>query len=219
MNAAVESGRGFACYHCTELCLNPATGHHPNPCAQDSIDPPLLHACRHGTPAVLLALLAAPGVGSPDTQIGGYFPPPLHVSAAEDAPGSMLTLLEAGATIDLAPEDYDGLAPLHFACEERRVACARVLLEAGASPDVRASSNMTPLFSAIEGAMAAANEGSAKPDDPERLQEVVEVLLEYGAQPDLMGGSGVRTHTLCCCALWRLRNQSPAEKPLAMLHC
>jgi len=67
---------------------------------------------------------------------------PLHVAAATGAIAEVRTLLTAGVAVDAV--DGQGRTALLLAVQEDRVEVARVLLDAGASPNVQAANEDTP---------------------------------------------------------------------------
>ena len=89
---------------------------------------------------------------------------PLCRAAALGAQRILKLLLAAGATVDATPSRSDcpdgsvvathvaetGFAALHWAARENRLACACQLLDAGATVDVRAADDVTPLMLACK---------------------------------------------------------------------
>ena len=66
----------------------------------------------------------------------------LHVAVATGAMAEVRTLLAAGVAVDAV--DEQGRTALLLAVEGDRVEIARVLLDAGASPNVQAANEDTP---------------------------------------------------------------------------
>lgn len=99
----------------------------------------------------------------------------LHIAAFEGRAADLDRLLLAGA--DPNAVDKGGRAPLHFTAQEYRVAEARLLCQTGASVDLQDAFGNTPLWRATF--------------DSRGRGEVIAVLLEHGADPDLENNSGV----------------------------
>jgi ankyrin repeat protein len=98
----------------------------------------------------------------------------LHVAAAHGRVDDVARLLGEGADVDAV--DADLRTPLHAACQQGEVAVAALLLRSGAPVDVPDKWGNTPLWRAVFGNHA----------DP----ELVAMLLDAGADPDLKNGSG-----------------------------
>ncbi|RLM48841.1 ankyrin repeat domain-containing protein, partial [Halorubrum sp. Atlit-28R] len=86
-------------------------------------------------------------------------------------------LINAGAQVDLScgGDDYKRSA-LHDAALLNRFECVRLLLAAGANPNVRCTENSTPLHNAIRVA---------------ECSDVVELLLAGGAEVDPVDSDGL----------------------------
>ena len=91
----------------------------------------------------------------------------LHFAAFFGSPAATALLLERGAQVDALGRGWMTGTALHSAVSRREAEIARLLLEAGASPDARQSAGWTPLHA------AAANGDLAS----------VELLLGAGADP------------------------------------
>lgn len=104
------------------------------------LEHPILNAARTGTAQeVASALEAAPASRDIRTDIGST---PLHLAAANAAPGALKTLIAVGA--DPNARDHDGMTPLHVAAYSQNAAHARLLLEAGADPHALTASGRDP---------------------------------------------------------------------------
>ncbi len=88
----------------------------------------------------------------------------LQVATIAGQPSMLQLLLDFGADVDLSPQS---VSPLIYAAAQNRLACARVLLDAGADTRFQVSSGKTALH-------LAALQGNA---------EMVELLMQYGARP------------------------------------
>ena len=93
----------------------------------------------------------------------------LHFAAFFGGPEVTSFLVTRGSQVDAHGTGWMTGTPLHSAASSDHVDVARVLLDAGASPDARQSGGWTPLH-------AAAHNGSAA---------MVTLLLEAGADPTL----------------------------------
>ena len=105
---------------------------------------------------------------------------PLHTSALRGREEALAALLAAGAN----PNVFDELAgpgtgapPLIAAIEGRCSACVRILLEAGADPNLRTSTGDSPLDRAL------------RVESPQRTT-LVKILLAKGADPARAAGGG-----------------------------
>ncbi len=102
----------------------------------------------------------------------------LHVAAAGFRPEIVATLIAGGA--DITARNRRGAEALHYAADARRpshgdqAATIVVLLKAGANPDARDKSGVTPLHRAVRRRGLAA----------------VRALLDGGADVNLKNGSG-----------------------------
>ncbi len=98
----------------------------------------------------------------------------LHFAAFFGGPEVTSFLVTRGSQVDAHGTGWMTGTPLHSAASSDHVDVARVLLDAGASPDERQSGGWTPLH-------AAAHNGSAA---------MVALLLEAGADPSLTNDDG-----------------------------
>lgn len=104
------------------------------------LEHPILNTARTGTAQdVAIALASDPGSRDIRTEIGST---PLHLAAANAAPGGLQALVAAGA--DPNARDHDGMTPLHVAAYSQNAAHARLLLEAGADPYALTASGRDP---------------------------------------------------------------------------
>lgn len=120
-----------------------------------------------------LDLLEAALDAAPDaldaTGQGGWTP--LHLAAFAGEIGSTRRLLEAGAETSVIADNDQRNTPLHAALAGKGdLQVLRILLDAGARPDTRASGGVTPLH-------LAASRGSL---------EAITLLVEAGARPEAM---------------------------------
>jgi len=97
----------------------------------------------------------------------------LHVASANNHPGIVRTLLDAGATIGLKDTKH-GSTALHWAASNNNPAVARVLLDMGADKDGCDDDGIRPLFS-------ASKKGSTR---------TVRELIVYGADVNLPNCEG-----------------------------
>jgi uncharacterized protein len=98
----------------------------------------------------------------------------LHFAAFFGSPAATALLLERGAQVDALGRGWMTGTALHSAVSRREAEIARLLLEAGASPDARQSAGWTPLH-------AAAANGDL---------DSVELLLGAGADPAATNDEG-----------------------------
>jgi ankyrin repeat protein len=153
---------------------------------------------------------------------------PLHVAAAGHRPGMVSRLLARGAAIDA--RNRRGTQPLHLTAAgnptaagwdpEAQVGTIRLLIEAGADPNVTDKEGVTPLHKAVRARCAAAaeallslgadvgrkNDGGSTPlhlavqgtgrggtGDPaarEQQSAIIRLLLRHGARPTDANGRG-----------------------------
>lgn len=100
---------------------------------------------------------------------GGWTP--LHLAAYAGEIGATRRLLEAGAQTSVIAENGERNSPLHAALAGKGDSqVVRIMLDAGARPDVRANGGVTPLH-------LAASRGDL---------EAITLLLEVGARPEAM---------------------------------
>jgi uncharacterized protein len=104
----------------------------------------------------------------------------LHLAAFFGSAETAQLLIAAGADVGARTTNALDNQPLHAAVagpnRKGRLACARLLLEAGASPNEQQAGGSTPL-------MSAAQNGDT---------EVVDILLSFGASPGLVDDQGRR---------------------------
>jgi ankyrin repeat protein len=99
---------------------------------------------------------------------------PLHMAAHANDADRVAGLIAEGAEIDL--QDKDGLTPLHLAAQEYGVDAARRLLASGAAVDAVNDHGNSPLFVATFNSRGRGG--------------LIELLQEYGADPDLVNHHG-----------------------------
>ena len=97
----------------------------------------------------------------------------LHRAAYENQAASVKALLDRGVEID--PRDDDASTPVHFAAQQGSINALLVLLEHGADPNAVDGNQDSPLHLA-----------GLYLDDPDRLFEVVEALLRWGANENAL---------------------------------
>jgi len=105
----------------------------------------------------------------------------LHHAANEGRTADVEALLDSGANPALA--DRQGWTPLHFAAQSQHADIARVLLRVGAAVDAGDVFGKTTL------GVAVFNVGDGE-------GEVIQVLLDAGADPDLKNHAGVSPRDL-----------------------
>lgn len=94
------------------------------------LEHPILNAARTGTEQEIIAALKSdPSSRDIRTDVGST---PLHLAAANAAPGALKALIAAGA--DPNARDHDGMTPLHISAYSQNPKHAQLLLEAGADP-------------------------------------------------------------------------------------
>lgn len=104
----------------------------------------------------------------------------LYYSINRDEPDTLDRLLRSGVDPNTIFDGFDALgkslfwSALHFCCEKGRLECARLLLAAGANPDVGDRWCMTPLMYAIR----------------TEWHNMVELMLNSGATVDLQDTKG-----------------------------
>ena len=91
----------------------------------------------------------------------------LHFAAFFRQPAATRLLLDRGADLEAVASTFGNVTPLHSACASGERESARILLEAGANPNVRQQGGFTPL-------QAAAQNGD---------EELARLLLARGADP------------------------------------
>jgi len=134
-------------------------------------DGPLHRAVRRGNMHLVELLLDA-GAAVDEEGRGGQTP--LFRAIESKCSESVRHMLRLGA--DVNKKDADGEAPLTEAIIQRSPLIAGILLEAGAEPDY------------INGAYGVAALHRATADN---RKDLVEVLLEHAANPDLRSGHGL----------------------------
>lgn len=182
--------------------------------AEKSRTTPLGFAAMHGNLEVVELLLGWPDGGARVNVENRSDVTPLMLASFEGAPDVVARLLEAGGEVNA--ENRDGVSALLFAVLMHRSATTRLLLEVGASTDVRAS---FPEFGFSDPMMLAAARGhldsvemliehGAAVDDPSQMDEigrvtplmmaaragfteVVRVLLDHGADPNREDDDGL----------------------------
>jgi uncharacterized protein len=109
----------------------------------------------------------------------------LLLAARQDAAHGVRALAEAGADLD-AP-DPDGTTALNLAIINAHYDVAALLIEKGANPNVGDTAGMTPLYAAIDmrHQEPLINRPLAKPSGRLLPLDVVKLLLEHGADPNV----------------------------------
>lgn len=131
---------------------------------------PLHVAARSGNTDIVDLLIESGASVNTKDSVGNT---PLILSALNSQYGVMKSLIKAGCDINMA--NNEGLTALHYACHKARG--FQQLLDAGADPDVRDKSNITPLF-------MAATEG---------FDGVVKALVERKCDVNIANDSVKRT--------------------------
>jgi len=98
----------------------------------------------------------------------------LHFAAFFRQPEATRLLVERGAELEAVASTFGNVTPLHSACASGERESARVLLAAGADPNVRQQGGFTPLH-------AAAQNGD---------EELARMLLARGADPEAATDDG-----------------------------
>lgn len=99
---------------------------------------------------------------------------PLHLAAYFGQPAVVRVLISRGAEVNATAANPSQVRPIHSAIAARQLESMRLLLEAGAHPNVQQEGGWTPLHS-------AAHQGN---------REAVELLLTYGANPAQQSDNG-----------------------------
>lgn len=173
-------------------------------CSSDAprnVDTQLWTAVHDSDPAKTKAALAA---GANPNACSGSYERPLHVAASEHHPEQVRLLLQAGASPNVM--NCPGNTPLILAVAQDDVSTEKLLLSGHADPN--AGNNISPLqMAASHGYVASVTLLLSKGADPNRQYgpfsttalmeaarsrqvEVVEHLLQAGANPNLHTGSG-----------------------------
>jgi ankyrin repeat protein len=117
-----------------------------------------------------------------------YLPPggltPMLFAAREGCEQCIAELIAAGADINLP--DPDEVSPLLMAVLNAHFDTARVLLEAGANPNKWDFWGRTPLYAAVDyNTIPTGGRPDRPSDDTTTSLEMIELLLEAGANPNL----------------------------------
>lgn len=141
-------------------------------CGIDAKDSPFVKAVKDGDAEKLAELLKA---GADPNEKDSFGTPVLAVVAAERDVDTVRLLLDAGADVDAV--DALGATALMYAGNEE---CVELLLKAGANPNKRTPDGLTPLmfFRALRGYWGD-------------KQAVIDLLLQYGADPTLKDNYGM----------------------------
>jgi hypothetical protein len=134
---------------------------------------------------------------------------PLHHQSAGNDLAAMGALIDGGA--DPNQPNGSGFTPLHEAARHGRPLAAWVLLDNGAEVDARTSGGDTPLLWAIRAGLGAppkmGSQASLTDDDSRSGVRVPQVLLEYGADPNVENDHG---ETALHCAADAMKDRSDA---------
>ena len=104
----------------------------------------------------------------------------LHFAAFFRQPEATQLLVGRGADLEAVSPTFGDVTPLHSACASGERESARILLEAGAEPNVRQRDSFTPLH-------AAAQHGD---------EELARLLLARGADPEARTEDGRKPRDL-----------------------
>ena len=104
----------------------------------------------------------------------------LHFAAFFRQPAATRLLVERGADLEAVASTFGNVTPLHSACASGERESARILLEAGADPNIRQQVGFTPLH-------AAAQNGD---------EELARLLLARGADPEAATDDGRKPRDL-----------------------
>lgn len=104
----------------------------------------------------------------------------LHYAAVGGDVAAIVSLLDKG--LDPNSADANGWTPLHFAAQSPSLAAVEVLLAAGASTDAQDSHGNAALWVAVFNSNGRG--------------EVVRMLLDHGADPDLANNYGATPRTV-----------------------
>ena len=104
----------------------------------------------------------------------------LHFAAFFRQPDATRLLVERGADLEAVASTFGNVTPLHSACASGERESARILVEAGAEPNVRQQGGFTPLHA------AAQNED----------EELARLLLARGADPEVATDDGRKPRDL-----------------------
>ena len=108
----------------------------------------------------------------------------LHYAALENDLARVQQLI--ASKIDVNSLDDDGFSALHFAVQENHVDVLRILLDHGATVDVKDRYGNTPLMRALDSCYAAMT--MDKPDPG----AIIKLLLQAGADPNSENNYGVK---------------------------
>lgn len=101
----------------------------------------------------------------------------VHLNSRITVPAKNLSVLVA-ASKNLDASDKDGRTPLHHAVRNRQETSVKILLMAGANPNVMTDKGVTPLQVCV----------ATRP----MSMEILQMLLQAGADPDLGRASSAR---------------------------
>jgi len=133
-----------------------------------------IHVAIEKAPYEIIAMLLDANADASAAWEGGQRP--LHIAAKAGRADVAAALIAHGADVDAAEDD--GARPLHHAALGRSLGVARCLLEAGADANALGSHIERPALTfAIIG----------KDNDPKAVLPMVELLLQYGADPRVYG--------------------------------
>ncbi len=154
-----------------------------------------LHVAAAGFRDKIAAHLLVAGVGATARNRRGA--QALHYAAdtnhhAPDAQAATITvLLKAGANPNAL--DKSGTAPLHRAVRTRGSAAVKCLLDGGTDPNLKNGSGSTPLHLALR---TTGRGGTGTPEAKAQQAEIIQVLLQAGANPDARDAKGVTPRDL-----------------------
>jgi uncharacterized protein len=111
---------------------------------------------------------------------------PLGLAAFFGQPEVVKVLLEKGATVNLAANNAQKVAPLHSAVAGKHMSIVEMLIKAGADVNAAQEGGFTPLHGAVENGMV----------------EMIALLLTFGANRDATSANG---KTLIMAKMIRIR--------------
>jgi ankyrin repeat protein len=138
---------------------------------ETGLEPDISEAAALGRTERVRELVAADPEQANALAPDGFFP--LALATFFGHPEAVNLLLKAGAEVNAAARNSLKVAPLHAACASAQIESARMLLQAGADPNVRQQQDFTPVHSAAAGHV-----------------QLVRLLLEHGADPNLRSADG-----------------------------